>query len=68
MLGRWIDLWNRRQLLFTPPQKPKYLNNKLRVFKPSLVLQTALALLSIYSLFQFQILYSASSTHFTQAK
>lgn len=50
MLDRWIELWERRQLLFTPKQYPKYLNNKLRVFKPSVAVKAAILMIAGYSL------------------
>ncbi len=50
MLERWRELLRRRQLLFTPKQYPKYLNNKLRVFTPSSSLKAALLLTTLYAL------------------
>lgn len=55
MLERWKDLLRRRQLLFTPKQYPKYLNNKLRIFTPSFSLKVTLTSVILYSLFAYHI-------------
>jgi hypothetical protein len=68
MLQRWRELLRRRQLLFTPKQYPKYLNNKLRVFTPSSSLKVALVFVALYSLSVYHIHHSASRTIFPPAK
>jgi hypothetical protein len=60
-MERLTELFNQGRLLFVPKTHPKYTNNKLRVFKPSVILQTALGLTAIYVIYKYNYVYPVLS-------
>jgi hypothetical protein len=52
-MNRLEELFQQGRLLFTPKVYPKYLNNKLRVFKPSVLLQIGLATAAVFGLSRY---------------
>ena len=54
-MNRFEELIQQGRLLFTPKVHPKYLNNKLRVFKPSTILKRSLVLSLLYAGYRYSV-------------
>lgn len=58
-MNRLEELFQQGRLLFTPKAYPKYINNKLRVFKPSVFLKIGLASLALLTFSRYFFSYLA---------